>query len=275
MEINLNGKKYGTSYIRLSSLKNEIYEKLLVPLEKQPETIWIVDGFQTDADMELHEGINVSYITKGKFPPKDELETMMAARHTPGLHKKIKDAHVAVAGLGGLGSNIAVMLARTGVGHLHLIDFDVVEPSNLNRQQYFISHLGMKKTEAMKQLLSQINPYIKVTTDDIKVDEGNCQSLFASDEIICEAFDKVDAKTMLAETILSGMPDKILISASGMAGYGDSNLIVTKEAGKNFFVCGDMVNGARPGMGLMAPRVTICAAHQANLVVRLIAEKNA
>ncbi len=84
------------------------------------------------------------------MPPQDEFESLMCARHTPHVFEKVKSAKVAIAGLGGLGSNIAVNLARTGVGNLHLIDFDIVEPSNLNRQQYKVKHLGLYKTEALK-----------------------------------------------------------------------------------------------------------------------------
>lgn len=263
MTIEFNGKKIETASSDIDSLRAE--------LGIAEKSVWILDGFQIDGNAPLREGCSVHFIRKGEFPPSDVLEGMMAARHTPGVHKKLKDAHVAIAGLGGLGSNIAVMLARVGVGHLHIVDFDVVEPSNLNRQQYFVSHLGMKKTEALKNLLRQVNPYIEVVADDVRVCAENCAELFRGDSIICEAFDKPDAKAMIAEGVLCELPDAVLISASGMAGFGESNLIKTEKIGRNFYICGDRVNGAKIGMGLMAPRVTICAAHQANLVVELLA----
>ncbi len=74
----------------------------------------------------------------------------MIARHTPNLHNKLKSGKVAVLGLGGLGSNIAISLSRVGVGEIILVDYDVVEPSNLNRQQYFVKHIGMKKNRGTK-----------------------------------------------------------------------------------------------------------------------------
>lgn len=97
------------------------------------------------------------------------------ARHTPKVHSKVKKASIAVLGLGGLGSSIAVQLARTGVGALHLIDFDVVEPSNLNRQHYSIKHLGMFKTKALQKQISEINPYVKVTVHNVKLTEKTLQ----------------------------------------------------------------------------------------------------
>lgn len=269
--IKLNGKSFQTDFSDTDSLKKDLMKDFSE--DKKQKTVWIIDGFQTDENVKLYDEMNVHFITKGDFPSQDVLESMMAARHTPKVHQKLKSARVAIAGLGGLGSNIAVMLARIGVGHLHLVDFDVVEPSNLNRQQYFISHLGMKKTDALKNLLSQINPYIEIVTDCVKVTEENCTSLFKNESIICEAFDKPEAKAMICETVLSETPEKILISASGMAGFGDSNSIQTKKMRENFYICGDLVNSAKIGNGLMAPRVTICAAHQANLVVELIVNK--
>lgn len=270
MEILLNGHRTETDAADMVQLKRQVYGDFGLDADACKKCIWIVEGFQTDENLPLREGMTVNWIQKGIFPPKEEMESMLCARHTPHVYEKAKKARVAVAGLGGLGSNIAVMLARTGIGHLHLIDFDVVEPSNLNRQQYFIEHLGMYKTEAMKALLSHINPYIEVTIDTVRIDESNCLQLFAEDEIICEAFDKADAKAMLTEQILCYCPDKTLICGSGMAGYGPSNTIVTKKLNHHFYICGDGISGAGPGHGLMAPRVTVCAAHQANMVLRCI-----
>jgi sulfur carrier protein ThiS adenylyltransferase len=124
------------------------------------------------------------------MPEKDELESMMMSRHTPNVHNKLKEGRVAIAGLGGLGSNIAIMHARIGVGNLLLVDFDVVEPSNLNRQSYYINHLGMEKTAALKMQLQQINPFITIETRTVRVTEDNVCELFKGYDIVCEAFDK-------------------------------------------------------------------------------------
>lgn len=177
---------------------------------------------------------------------------------------------MAVAGLGGLGSNVAFALARIGVGHLHLIDFDVVDITNLNRQQYTARHLGMYKTLALAHELKEINPFLDIYTHCVRVTESNIQSLFEHETIICEAFDRPEAKAMLANGILEQFPDKFLVSASGMAGFGSGNSICTKRAGRHFYVCGDGTSLPGPGNGLMAPRVMLCAAHQANMITRLI-----
>ena len=180
--------------------------------------------------------------------------------------------HVAVCGLGGLGSNAAVYLARTGVGNLHLIDFDTVDASNLNRQSYMVRDLGQRKTDALARQIHDINPFIDVHTDFVRLTEENVPTLLAGDDIICEAFDNPDAKTMLVHTVLEQCPDKYIVSASGMAGYGASNEIRTRKITSHFYIRGDQERNACPGRGLMAPRVAICAAHEANLIVELLVD---
>lgn len=230
----------------------------------------IRNGYQTDLDVPLKEGDSVTYIRKGTYPDPHELEHMLAARHTPGVHNKVKNACIGVAGLGGLGSNIAVLLARTGVGKLVLVDFDTVEPSNLNRQCYDIRHLGLYKTEAMARQLADINPYVEVAAHCMRVDASNAAELFRGCSVVCEAFDRPDAKAELAEAVLGGLPDTWLVAASGMAGYDSANTIRTQRAMSRLYVCGDTTSEAREGCGLMAPRVAVCAAHQANMALRLV-----
>ncbi|MGN0551213.1 MAG: thiamine biosynthesis protein ThiF [Acutalibacteraceae bacterium] len=261
MKITLNGKYLNTSSQSLEELKNEVNKRTCVT---------IVNGFQTNENHKLKENDSIFLIEKGVMPDEEELKAMLMARHTPGVHKKIEKARVAVLGLGGLGSNIALQLARTGVGCLHLIDFDVVEPSNLNRQQYKIKHLGMYKTDALKQEISEINPYIKVITNCIKLDENNILDIIKGDEIICEAFDNPDCKAMAVNAVLENYPEKYIVAASGMAGFESGNTIKTKKITSRFYMCGDGETGAQQGRGLMAPRVSICAGHQANTVLRIL-----
>lgn len=204
---------------------------------------------------------------------EEQIREALCLRHTEAVQEKLSAARTAVAGLGGLGSHIAFFLARIGVGHLHLIDFDRVDLSNLNRQQYRLCHLGMYKTEALRQELLELNPYLQITADCVKVDEENLRQLFAEDEIICEAFDRAEQKALLVNGILEHFPEKKLIAASGMAGSGDSNRIRTRKIAGNFYLCGDGESESQPGMGLMAPRVALCAAHQANAAVSLILGK--
>lgn len=206
----------------------------------------------------------------GEIPSREELQKALLSRCTREEVEKLSESRVAVAGLGGLGSNTAVFLARAGIGHLHLIDFDKVDITNLNRQHYFISHLGRYKTEALKEQLLQINPWLDIETSCEVVREENVQRLFQNADIICEAFDCPENKAMLVNSCLELFPEKILVCASGMAGWGRSNDIITRQVGRNFYLCGDDTSGIENGEGLIAPRVALCAAHEANLIIELI-----
>ena len=199
----------------------------------------------------------------------DLKEEDLLKRNVKGIFEKLKKAKVCILGLGGLGSNVAVLLARAGIGHLKLIDFDVVEASNLNRQQYRISHIGMKKTEAIKIIIKEINPFVEVETLDIKVDRQNIYSVVRDIEIVVEAFDRAETKAMTIEELLINK-NKIVVSASGMAGLGSANEIVTRKIKDNFYLIGDNYSDYEEYSGIMSTRVMLCAAHQANIVLRLI-----
>ena len=201
---------------------------------------------------------------------KEELDRAFDARFPKEMKEKFSKAHVEVAGLGGLGSNIAVMLARSGVGHLFLVDFDMVDVTNLNRQMYMIPHLGRPKAEALPDILCQINPYLKYESVCTKVTPENIKELFEGYPIVCEAFDRPDQKAMLVRELLSQFSETIVVSGNGMAGFGDTNNIQTKQMMKRLYVCGDQKTDVGNGTGLMAPRVAACAAHQANKVLQLI-----
>ena len=205
-----------------------------------------------------------------KIFSKEDIDQALWERHSLETQEKLSSGRVAIAGLGGLGSNVAFTLARIGVGHLHLIDFDRVDLTNLNRQQYFLKHVGRNKTDALKEQLLEINPYLEIITDCVRVTEENLIFLFQEEDIICEAFDDPDAKAMLACGILEHFPDKKLVSASGLAGYESSNLIHTRRVSRNFYLCGDEKTEAVYGKGLMAPRAALCAAHEANMITRLL-----
>lgn len=201
----------------------------------------------------------------------EEMYASLCERHTKEVQDKLLQGKVAIAGLGGLGSNIAVALARAGVGTLHLIDFDVVDISNLNRQQYRIRDIGRKKTEALAEIIRDINPFVQLKLDCVRVNADNVQELFREEDIVCEAFDQAKEKAMLVDAFFSGFKEeKILLSGSGMAGYHSSNAIKTRQLNKRFYLCGDGVNGLESGQSLMAPRVSICAGHEANMVIRLL-----
>lgn len=206
-------------------------------------------------------------------PAKEAIQQALELRHTRKIQEKISSAGVAICGLGGLGSNIAFALARCGIGRLHLIDFDRVDLTNLNRQQYTIEQLGRPKPEALKDELLACNPYLQIDTDFVKISEKNIGDLLKNETYICEAFDVPEQKAMLTNYVLEHFPEKYLVGASGMAGYGNSNRIQTRKIMKNYYLCGDGISEAGEYGGLMAPRVMICAAHQANQIVELIIDE--
>lgn len=201
---------------------------------------------------------------------RKQLDQAFDARFPEEMRTKLRNARVAVAGLGGLGSNIAVMLARSGVGELLLVDFDTVDVTNLNRQMYLIPQLGKPKAEALPEILYQINPYLTYRSVCIKVTPDNVKELFSEYPIVCEAFDKPDQKAMLVRELLMQCPKTTVVSGNGMAGYADANEIRTCQVMKRLYVCGDQSTDVGNGIGLIAPRVAVCAAHEANKVLQLI-----
>ncbi|MEI7816968.1 MAG: sulfur carrier protein ThiS adenylyltransferase ThiF [Desulfuromonadales bacterium] len=232
--------------------------------------VLILNGFPSPAVTPLKSGDEVFLIRRGEVPQREELEALMSARHTPGVHSRLKSATVGIAGVGGLGSSVAVALARVGIGRIVIADFDVLEPSNLNRQQYFIDQIGRFKVEALVENLQRINPYVTVEPHCLLLGPKNIPVVFSDCSIVVEAFDRADMKAMLVNTVLEVMPQSTVVAASGMAGYGSNNSIISRKVSQRLYLVGDAVSEAAPGNGLMAPRVGIAAHHQANQVVRIL-----
>ena len=206
------------------------------------------------------------------IPYKNEWIKALEERHGKELQNKISLSKVAICGLGGLGSNIAILLARAGVGKLILIDFDKVDITNLHRQQYKACQIGMYKTEALACNLKEIAPYLKTEIHTVRMEEKNYSELLQGADIICEAFDSAEEKANIVNFILSEMPTKYLVAASGMAGLDSANSIKTRKVSKRFYLCGDDKSDIADGIGLVASRVCVCASHQANMVLRIISE---
>jgi len=204
------------------------------------------------------------------IPTKEEMQRTLEARHGKELQAKFTGGTVAICGLGGLGSNIAVALARAGVGRLILIDFDKVDISNLHRQQYQADQIGLYKTEALTENLKRIAPYVEIISHTVPITEENFRELLQDADIICEAFDDAEAKAMLVNGVLEQLHTKYLIAASGMAGLGSANSIKTRRVMERFYLCGDGVSDVKDDIGLVAPRVMLCAAHQAQMVLRIL-----
>ena len=205
------------------------------------------------------------------IPTKEEWNKALEERHGNELHTVFSSATVAVCGLGGLGSNIAIALARAGIGKLILIDFDRVDITNLHRQQYKADQIGMYKTDALADNLREIALYIELEAHTERITEENVVPLLSDADIICEAFDDAECKAMLTNTVLTEMRDKYLVAASGMAGLHDANSIKTRKVTSKFYLCGDEESDVADGIGLVSSRVMICAAHQAHTVLRILA----
>lgn len=206
------------------------------------------------------------------IPTKEEWNKALSERHGEEFQKKFSSATVAVCGLGGLGSNIAISLARAGVGKLLLIDFDRVDITNLHRQQYKASQIGEYKTKALTVALKEIAPYIELESQNVRITEDNATELLKDADIICEAFDSAECKAMLTNIVLETMPDKYIVAASGMAGIGSANAIQTRRVSKRFYICGDGASDVEEAGSLVSSRVMLCAAHQAHAVLRILAE---
>ena len=205
------------------------------------------------------------------IPTKEEWNKALTERHGEELQKRFSSATVAVCGLGGLGSAIAIALARAGIGKLILIDFDRVDITNLHRQQYKTNQIGMNKTDALRSNLEEIAPYVEIETHTVRLTEDNAAELLRDADIICEAFDRAENKAMLTEVVLTKMPDKYFVAASGMAGLSSANSIRTRRITSRFYLCGDEISDVADGIGLVSSRVMLCAAHQAHTVLRILA----
>ena len=204
------------------------------------------------------------------IPSEDSMHAALVARHGEQNQKKISAATVAICGLGGIGSNVAVSLARAGIGRLILIDFDRVDVTNLHRQQYKAAQVGQLKTQALRDNLREIAPYVDICVHNVKLDADNAADYLSDADIVCEAFDNAECKAMLAECVLAQFKDKYLVACSGMAGFGSVNAITTRRISPRFYLSGDLKSDVNDGICLVSSRVMLCAAHQAHTILRII-----
>ena len=183
--------------------------------------------------------------------------------------QRLQTAKVAIVGLGGLGSNVALWLARLGVGQLLLYDFDKVELSNLNRQYYFLEDVGQYKAIALLRHLKAVNPYGNYCSEVVRLTEDNLPELLSEAHIVCEALDKPEAKALLVNGVLESFPDKYLVSASGLAGFASSASMQVRQVTPRFYLCGDSVSDMLQ-LPLCGARVGLCAAQEALTIARII-----
>ncbi len=210
-------------------------------------------------------------------PSSKDLQSLkreLFAAHDPKQLEVWQKATIGIAGAGGLGSNIAISLCRAGIGKLIIADYDIVSTTNLNRQQFFLDQVGMPKVEALQTNLQRINPFYKLQIFNQRISEQNIPDLFSQCDILIEAFDLADQKQMLIETWQDIFPDRPVIGASGLAGYGRNELIKVIRM-DNVYLCGDGISELSPGISPIAPRVAIVANMQANLCLELLLKRNA
>ncbi|MCD5407641.1 MAG: sulfur carrier protein ThiS adenylyltransferase ThiF [Desulfotomaculum sp.] len=195
------------------------------------------------------------------------LEKQIGAKN---LHQ-IQKTKIGLAGNGGLGSNCAQFLVRSGFKQLVLVDFDIIDYSNLNRQFYFIHQVGQFKVQALKENLQQINPDVAITTVKDKLNQQNMVQIFADCDVVVEALDEVVCKRLITEVFMNS--EKLLVAASGIAGWGQSDDIEVRKIKDNFYLVGDLVSGVQKNCPPVAPRVNVVAAKQADVVLSYILNK--
>ena len=181
----------------------------------------------------------------------------------------LANARIGIAGAGGLGSNCAMHLVRSGIRHLVIADFDRVSESNLNRQFFFADQIGRKQVEALGVNLLRIVPELDLELLAEEVTGGNAVTLFGACDIVIEAFDSAAAKQMLIRTMTAA--GKPVVAASGIGGLGRSNALrLHRMAGGKLYVAGDLESDVAGGFDPFSPRVGIVAAMQANTVIALL-----
>ncbi len=201
------------------------------------------------------------------MPVRNEFEKGLLKYLSTEQLNKIQTAKIGIAGAGGLGSNIAHALVRTGFIDFEIIDHDNIQPDNLNRQNFYLNEIGKPKVEITAQRLLQINPEVSVQVSAIYLDSKNIWDHFLDRTIIFEAFDNVESKKLLLETF--GNSDKLLIFGSGMAGIANIEIKINKVK-ENVFIVGDGLTEVSPGNPPLAPRVMVCAALMASVAVNQV-----
>lgn len=204
---------------------------------------------------------------------KEEWTEALVSRHGKTRQAQFARGRVVICGLGGLGSRVAELLTRAGIGYLRLVDFDRLEPTNLNRQFYFQDQLGRYKADALAENLKRISPYTELEIHKEKVTEENLPALLCGVDVIVEAFDAPAAKALLVNGARETSPSVPLVAASGMAGLSSGNSMEIRSLSPFFYLCGDGTTGIEAGDGLYGARVALCAAQEALVVLQLLAGK--
>lgn len=242
----------------------------LAAVLKPGADVLVLNGTPARPDTLLQDEDNCSLIKVGEIPSTLDMERALEARHSPEFQHRFKKATVGIMGLGGLGSAVALSLVKIGIGKLLISDYDVVVLSNIHRQHYFIDQIGYKKTVALKKTLVRVNPFVAITTLDVKLTEQSIPNLFGEVDVLVECFDNPGMKAAALRAVLQHMPKTGYVAASGMAGHGSGNTIVCRRIRPHVYIVGDNTSDVEESGTLFAPRVGIAAHHQANQVVRML-----
>lgn len=239
---------------------------------KPDADVMLCDGAPVGANFPIKENCSVVLIKRGETPSKEEMAALMRSRNPDYFLPALSNSTIAIGGAGGLGSAVAISLARSFVGTLIIADFDVVEPSNLNRQHYFVDQIGMAKVDALKENLLRINPYLNVVVHNQRITAENVVEIFGDADIVAECFDTAAAKAMLTENVLAKMKCPF-VAVSGVAGHADVENIVSRKIGSRMVLIGDGVSAAEPGRGLTAAKVGVAANLQACKIIEILVDK--
>ena len=232
------------------------------------DALWLLNGFAFSNDPVLADGDNLLCVSRTKAPDRITYDAIWTARYGERIYNRLKESHIPVCGAGGLGSHIAISLARLGIGGLTIIDKDVVDITNLGRQAYEMNDLGKPKVEALKNILHRINPFINVTAVHTTINESNYDEYLKGYPYVIEAFDSAENKANLTSYVLTHYPETTLIGASGVSGYDHPNTVQTKTLLSKYYQTGD--GHSESSLGLLAPRVMLCAAHEATMLLHLL-----
>ncbi|MEE0511831.1 MAG: sulfur carrier protein ThiS adenylyltransferase ThiF [Peptococcaceae bacterium] len=265
MQIHINDKLVTTTACTYAELK---------PHYQPTADTLLISGRSKPWQTPINDGDEALLLDTTTAPTPEVWRAIYNARYGRTIMDKLQAGYVAICGLGGLGSLVALELARLGVGRLLLIDGDTVDPTNLARQHYTLAQIGQKKADALADTIRGSAPLTQVETAPVWLAASNIQSLLGDCPFICECLDRPETKALLTNTVLSSLPRSILIGASGMAGYSSGNTITAKQVMPRFYLVGDDINEGEEGIGLMAPRVGLCASAQATLTMRLLLGEN-
>lgn len=222
-----------------------------------------------DLNTVLKDNDRVSAFKKGELPDKTTLNELMFARQPREYTEKLSKAVVGIAGLGGLGSVVGENLVRAGVGKLVVADFDIVEPSNINRQRYFIEQIGMQKVDAFYENMKKVSPFTEVERHCIKLSPGNI-GVFSECSVVAECFDSAENKAMLVMEVRKQFPEKVIVAVSGVAGFESEKTIKVNKLSDKIYIVGDGKSEVADGLGLVASRVGIAASIQSHLIIRIL-----